>query len=125
MQQYTQQIEKSSLIWRIPFERDYPIAMEYVINHIYKIMTDENCLAVGTYNKTFFNFHNLLKDSEEYRKEDQIREKIITHNDMYPMFHCDEKIYIILGEEPYGYVTIEYNKDGLGIISNYCLLEDV
>lgn len=102
------------LVWRIPFEKESQLAMNFVTDHLDDILNGD-CWWAGTRNDTFFSLYNI--DDDEYLKERKKRDNIL-NNDL--LFSKDETVYIIMGGNPFRYVTIEYSEN-LGILTDYQL----
>ena len=123
MQDIIQQVEGTSefkMVWRIPFERDNKIAMQNVCDHVMDIICAD-CWAVGTSAETFFNFYPTEPGSSTYKIQRDYRDNVLSH-DISCLFECAEKVYIVLGGQPFRYITIEYNGDGLGILTDFQIL---
>lgn len=106
-----------TMVWRIPFETENSIAMQYVYSHVKDILRAD-CWAVGTTHTTFFNFYSIDVESGEYQTQREYRDNVLYHH-VSCLFDSLEKVYIILGGQPFRYLTIEYNESGLGILTDF------
>lgn len=103
--------------WRIPFEKENGLSLQYAIDHIKGILGCD-CWAAGTLSEAYFDLYNLEAKSEEYLVQRHIRDDILLH-DPSILFDSTQKVYIILGGDPFRYLTIEYRNNGLGIITDF------
>ena len=119
MQDLIDQVKQSpdfEMRWKIPFEKQNNVAMRFVMDHVIVVLGGD-CWAVGSRHRVHYSFYDLNTNTEEYEKQQQCREDII--HDVSPLFESPEKVFLIMGGNPFRYVTIEYTKEGLGILTDY------
>jgi len=108
------------LKWRVPYEKENLISVQYIRDYIQEIIGCD-CWAMGTTTNTFFSFYDLENGSESLKEQRYIRDHVILEdNETLEMcMHSPQKMYIVLGGNPFRYITLEYTSSGLGILSDY------
>jgi hypothetical protein len=119
MHELIQQLERElvfEMMWRIPFQKEDKASIQYVAEYIRDIIGCD-CWAVGNADKkAYFSFYDLKDKTDEVREWER-RSNLL--EDVSPLLDNPEKVYLVMGGNPFRYLTIEYTPKGLGILTDY------
>jgi len=99
-------------IWRLPFEKENPVSIQYVLQYLTDILGGDMSMAQTASGYVFFDLHG--SPVTESNRDALFKDPL-------PLLHQPEKVYLVMGADVFRYITIEYTSNGLGILSDYQL----